>query len=210
MSHKNHFFVFLILLSNVLYGEVTLADTEEPTKEWELLTSESKIEFTGKQMGVPTSGSFSDFDTKIIFDQNNLDTSYVLVSVDLKSVETPYEILTKVVQTEDWFDIERYPKAVFESNNIKYKGNTEKYSFIAHGIISLRGIKGPIDFHFNILPPSDLKQIEKENLKHVQGKLIMQRTLFGVGQGDWGDTSIVDDNVEIEVNFIVMEKQTSP
>ncbi|MBE03686.1 MAG: hypothetical protein CMD67_00940 [Gammaproteobacteria bacterium] len=209
MTFNKATLVIIILIQFSILGSTAIANGKLERNQWALLSSASQIKFTGKQMGVPTSGTFSSFDAKIIFDKNTLEESYVLITLELESVKTAYAILADVLKSEAWFNVNLYPQAIFESTDIKFQKDSENFEYIASGMLTLRGVKQLVEFNFNILPTKDLDKNKKLNQAHVNGILTVKRKSFGVGQGEWGDTSIVDNNVNIEIDIIAEKHFTN-
>ncbi|HQV23154.1 MAG TPA: YceI family protein, partial [Agitococcus sp.] len=79
-----------------------------------------------------------------------------------------------------------YPQAVFKSNKIISKG-TQRYQ--AQGTLTLKNIsqKVNLDFVLNI----------KDKQAKAQGTAQLDRTVFGVGQGEWAATDSIPAMVKV-------------
>lgn len=158
---------------------------------WQIIPSESSISFTGTQNGAPASGSFKKFTGNIQMDLNQLSDSKVKVIVDINSLSMPYSTFTDTLLTSDWFNVARFPTAVFEATHFTKTGENE---YQANGTLTIRDKTEPVTLTFVAMPLSN-------NKEQVKGSTVLKRTVFGVGQGAWADTSTVKDDVQ--VSFVI-------
>jgi len=174
--------------------------------EWAVLKPESKLEFAGLQMGVPTGGEFTAFTSTIAFDRDNLSASSVRVVIDLGSMATPLPLIAQILVQEPWFDIANHPQGVFEA--VEFRQVTDM-NYEANGMLTLRGVTRPVSFSFEFT--SYGKDPEQQGwLKAILlGEATMQRTAFGIGKGEWGATNIVADDVTVTVR-LTAKKQIVP
>ena len=174
--------------------------------EWAVLKPESKLEFAGLQMGVPTGGEFTAFTSTIAFDRDNLSASSVRVVIDLGSIATPLPLIAQILVQEPWFDIANHPQGIFEAG--EFRQVTDMH-YEANGMLTLRGVTLPVSFSFEFA--SYGKDPEQQGwLKAILlGEATMQRTAFGIGKGEWGATNIVADDVTVTVR-LTAKKQIMP
>lgn len=163
--------------------------------EWEIIPDKSKITFTGTQNDAPVTGSFKKFSGTIQFDLNQLANNKVQITIDMNSIATSFSDLTSTLATPDWFDINVFPKATFEAHHFK-KISEKQYE--AEGSLTIRNRTVPVVLKFSAdeLPNNEAK---------VEGSTTLKRSAFGVGQGEWADTSSVKDDVQ--VNFMITSKK---
>jgi polyisoprenoid-binding protein YceI len=163
--------------------------------EWEILPEKSKITFTGVQNDSPVTGSFKKFSGVIQFDLNQLTNNKVQIIIDMNSVSTSFSDLTTTLITPDWFDVSIFPNATFEAHHFKKLNDTQ---YEADGSLTIRNRTVPVVLKFSAteLPNNEAK---------VEGATTLKRTAFGVGQGEWADTSSVKDDVQ--VNFLITAKK---
>src|SRR5690606_23683915 len=90
------------------------------------------------------------------------------------------------LRSADLFDVKRFPGSRYVADQFTARGGN-KYS--ATGQLTLRDVTRavPIEFTFE-------HQGEEAWLK---GKANIKRLDFGVGQGEWRDTSMVGNDVEV-------------
>jgi polyisoprenoid-binding protein YceI len=185
---------FLLILGALLLIAAEPADAAS----WNVIEDESRVEFSGNQMGVPTTGEFQSFTSEIDFDIAALTESTVSVVIDVTSVTAPYPVLAQVLKQEPWFNVADFPNATITISNIS---KVEDDQFNAAGTLTLRGITQPLDFAFSFTAFGPDPDRAGWSRAVMTGETTVQRTTFGVGQGEWGDTSIVADDVIIRVQL---------
>lgn len=163
---------------------------------WQMVADESSITFTGIQNNAPVSGSFKRFNADIAFDENELSNSRVNIVVDMSSVFTSFSDFISTLLTAEWFNVMQFPHAVFKSSQfVRVKDNV----YSAKGTLTIRDKTIPIAFNFYVTTLS-------ENKKKVTGKVQLKRTNFDVGQGEWGDTDLVKNDVEVAFTITAVKK----
>lgn len=180
------FAIFILLLPFICYAAVP---------SWQILPNESSITFTGTQNGAPASGNFKKFSGVIHFDPDHLNDSTVRFVIDMNSVTTSYSDFTTTLITEDWFNVKLFPEAIFESSHFTKTGDN-KYQ--AAGTLTIRDKTIPVTLSFDAKPLSATKVL-------VQGNTVIKRTQFGVGQGEWGDTDAVKDDVLVNFSLTALK-----
>ena len=161
--------------------------------QWNIIPNESSITFTGTQNNAPASGSFKKFTGDIAFDSNQLNASKVRIVVDMTSLTASYSTFTDTLLTADWFDVKKYPQAVFEATHFTKTGNN---AYQANGTLTIRNKTLPVTVSFNT------ESLSNTNKKvRAKGSVMIKRLDYGVGQGQWADTSLVKN--EVQVNFTI-------
>lgn len=152
-----------------------------------LLPAQSDISFVFKQMGVPVEGHFKKFDAQISFDAAKPATNKVTFTVDiasatLGSAETDAE-LPKAV----WFNTAKFPQATFASTAFKALGGG-KYEVA--GKLSVKGQSRDV-----VVP---LAMTQAGAVTTATGAFPIKRLGFKIGEGEWADTSMVADDVQVK------------
>jgi polyisoprenoid-binding protein YceI len=128
-------------------GEATSEKTA-PKQGGETLTispDNSKIDFVAAKVTRSHNGSFKKFTGTIDLLNNDALQSIVSVSIDANSVETDEPDLTKHLQTPDFFDVAKFPKANFVSTKIE-ASNANGATHSITGNFELHGVKKSISF----------------------------------------------------------------
>lgn len=154
---------------------------------WQVNAKKSRLGFVSSWSGEPVLGEFSDWQANIVFAENALEKSHIEVKVNLAKVSTGDSQRDEALPTADWFNAEQYPQAIFKSNKIISKG---KQRYQAQGTLSLKNVsqKVTLDFVLNV----------KDKLAKAQGTAQLDRTVFGVGQGEWAATDSIPAVVKVQ------------
>ncbi len=158
--------------------------------------AKSSVTATAKQIGVPMEGKFKKFDATVDFDPAKLATSSAKVEIDVSTFEIGDAETTKEVKGKDWFDAGKYPKAVFQSTSIK-AGAAGKYDVA--GKLTIKGKT------VDVTVPATYRQ--EAGGQVFEGVLPIKRTVFNIGDGEWKDTSVVADDVQIKFHIVTPAKK---
>lgn len=150
----------------------------------------SSLNFQTSWSGEAVQGRFDSWKAEILFSPDALDRSKVTVAIDMNSAKTGDEQRDASLPASDWFDAATHPKAVFTAAKFEKKGEG---LFVAHGMLDLRGVKKPVDLPFKLKIVGDKAQ--------MSGEISLDRTLFGVGQGEFTATDQVPANVKVRVQL---------
>lgn len=148
----------------------------------------SAIGFTTGWSGQPIEGRFKRWTADILFSPDALDASRIRVAVDTASADTGDEQRDASLSTGDWFDTGAHPKATFAATRFSRAGEGR---FVAHGQLTLRGVSRPLDLPFRLKIDGDRAE--------VSGVTSLDRTVFGVGQGEWTSTDQIPAKVTVTV-----------
>ncbi|WP_296493082.1 YceI family protein [Rhodoferax sp.] len=151
-----------------------------------LLPAQSSIAFEIKQMGVPVQGHFKKFDAQINFDAAKLATSKVTFNVDIGSATMGSPEMDYELPKATWFNAAKFPQAQFTSSAFKALGGG-KYE-----VAGQLAIKGQTR---EVLVPLTMAQAGA--VTTATGVLPIKRLAFKIGDGEWADTSMVADDVQI-------------
>lgn len=178
---------FIFLLPALLL--LTPALAAAPT--WNILPQDSSLTFTAIQNDAPVSGEFKKFSADISFDPLQAAGNKVKITIDMNSLTDPYGEISDTLKGKDWFDTTKYPTAVYQCSNFIKTGDK---TWEAKGMLTIRDKTLPVTLSFT-------QEQYTGNAARIKGSTTIQRTAFGVGQGEWSDTSAVKDDVKI--NFVV-------
>jgi cytochrome b561/polyisoprenoid-binding protein YceI len=172
-------------------AKVTAPKIEAPVA-W-TIQSGSTLGFSTAWSGQPIEGGFKRWDGDILFSPDALAKSKLTIRVDLASVSTGDDQRDATLPTPDWFDATAHPTAVFIASRFKATGHD---SFVANGTLTLRGVTRPVAVAFT------LKITDDEAV--AQGSASVDRTAFGVGQGEWAATDQIP--AEVKLSFSLKAK----
>jgi len=175
--------------ANVATTTNTAAAPATAGKKEELaITSEnSKVEFTGSKVTGKHDGGFKKFTGTIELVDAKVESSSVSVDIDVASVFTDADGLTKHLQTGDFFEVEKFPKATFKSTKIVADPSKGPGSYTVTGDLTLRGVTKAVTF------PATINISESEVA--VLAEFSINRKDFGILYAGKADDLIRDDVV---------------
>ena len=157
---------------------------------WIIDKSASQLGFRSSMGGTPFSGTFRRWDARISFDPAALGKSSVTVAVDLASASTGDASRDQSLPTSDWFDTSRFPRATFTSNSFKSLGGNR---YAAAGVLTIKGVARPVVLPFQVAIAGDTAR--------AQGALAINRSVFGVGKGQFAGPDSIPFNVQVVVRI---------
>jgi polyisoprenoid-binding protein YceI len=152
-----------------------------------LVPAQSQISFTSRQMGVPVDGSFRKFDAQVAFDPKKPEAASIAMTIDLASVSLGVAETEAELAKPDWFAVKQFPQATFQSTSVKP---------LAAGKFEIAGklaIKGAAR---DVVVPVALTQGDGRTT--ATGAFVIKRLDFRIGDGEWKDTSMVADDVQVK------------
>jgi polyisoprenoid-binding protein YceI len=189
------------LLSAATYAATPVAAKNTPAKPApvkaatpagnQLLPAQSEVRFTAKQMGVPMQGMFSKLTGSVQWSAAKPEASHIRLEIPVASATVGSPEMDDELPKAEWFGASQFPTAVFESSAVSALGGNR---FEVLGTLSIKGVKLPVKTEATVLPnPAD-----KDATSTASGSLGIARLAYKIGQGSWGDTSVVADAVQIQ------------
>jgi polyisoprenoid-binding protein YceI len=163
-----------------------------------LAAAQSEIAFTSRQMGVPVDGKFTRFDAQLTFDPKKPETSKVAFTVDLTSVSIGSGEVEAELAKPGWFDTKKQPQATFQSTAFKPAGAGK---FDVSGKLSIKGQAQ------DVVVPVTVQQSGSNAT--ATGTFTLKRLAYKIGDGEWNDTSIVADEVQVRFKLALTGLPTS-
>ena len=147
----------------------------------------SKVLFIGSKVTGKHEGGFNKFSGSIDLVNEKPEESSVKIDIETSSVFTDEDGLTKHLQTGDFFEVERFPKASFASTKIVSDTAKGANNYTVTGDLELRGVKKSITFPATIsVTPTDVS---------VDSEFSINRKDFGIVYAGKADDLIRDDVV---------------
>jgi polyisoprenoid-binding protein YceI len=167
----------------------TLAAPPAFAAQWQV-GGDASLAFAGRYQGEGFAGRFQRFDAAIRFDGNDLATASFTVEVDLASASTGNEDYDSTVVGPEFFDVERFPKARFVTTAFRKTGDR---SYEADATLTLRDRSQPLVFPFTFVRDGDSARLT--------ATVVIKRLDYEVGTGDWTDTELIANEVEVRVDL---------
>lgn len=152
----------------------------------QLQAAGSEIAFVTRQMGVPVEGRFGRFSAQIALDPKKPETGRVAFTIDTGSARFGAAETDAEVPKPAWLNVAKFPQATFQSGAIKALGGGR---FEVSGQLTIKGATQPV------VVPVQVTQAGANST--ASGSFTIKRLAFKVGEGEWADTSMVADDVQV-------------
>ena len=167
-------------------GAATLLGSNAAIAQQKVDAAKSEITFVSKQMGVPVEGRFRKFDAQVSFNPKQPAAGKIAFSVDLGSVTVSPDADAELPKAV-WFNVPKFPQATFQSAAIKAAGPGK---FEVAGKLAIKGSSHDVSV------PVTLTQAGA--VTTASGSFTLKRLDFKIGEGDWADTSMVANDVQVK------------
>lgn len=153
----------------------------------------SSVSATFKQLNVPVEAKFRKFIAHIDYEAGKAATAKAVVEIDVTSFDLGDPDYNKEVLKKEWFNAAQFPKASFVSTAIvPMPGPAGRLT--VSGKLTIKGKTTDVSF------PLTLKQDAGRQV--FDGALPIKRLIYGIGEGEWKDTSVVADEVIIKFHVV--------
>ncbi|RDS82974.1 polyisoprenoid-binding protein [Dyella monticola] len=156
--------------------------------------SGSTLGFTSNFQGSSFDGHFEKWTAAISYDPAKLATSKFDVTVTLATAKTGDNDRDSALPGTDFFDVAKYPQAHFVTTTFHQQGN----QVIADGMLTLRGVTKPVSVSVVFKPQGQSATLD------VSGTV--KRLDFGVGGGQYADTSVIGPDVKVTAHLVLAGK----
>jgi polyisoprenoid-binding protein YceI len=154
----------------------------------------STLAFAGTFQGAGFNGSFGRWTAAIRYDAAHLATSTFDVNVDLASARTGDKDRDTALPGADFFNIAKFPQARFVTTAFRQSGA----QVLADGNLTLHGVTKPVTLTVTFKPQGHGATLD------VSGTI--KRLDFGVGGGDYADTSVIAAEVKVTAHLQLVAK----
>ena len=154
----------------------------------------SKLGFSGTFQGQAFNGTFGKWTANISYDAAKIASSKFDVDVDLASVKTGDSDRDGALPGADFFNVAKFPKAHFVTTGFRQNGA----DVVADGNLTLRGVTKPVSLNVTFKPQGAGATLD------VSGTV--KRLDFGVGGGEYADTSVIGADVKINAHLVLTAK----
>jgi polyisoprenoid-binding protein YceI len=147
----------------------------------------SSIQFTIKNFGINTGGSFSGIQGNITFDINHLNEANFNVSIDANSINTGSTMRDDHLREDTYFDVKNYPRISFVST--KVTPSTTAGTLLIFGKLTIKNQTKDIFFPFTATATN--------NGYLFKGSFDINRRDFGIG-----GMSTISNNLEVQLSVL--------
>ena len=154
----------------------------------------STLVFASNYQGETFTGRFGSFTTTMSFDPKQLATSKLDVAIQLAGTQTGNKDRDDTLVSADFFNVGKFAQARYTATKFRALGGNQ---YAADGTLTLRGASKPVTLTFTWTPGAQ---------PVLTGKATVKRLDFGVGGGDWADTSTIPNEVAISTKVVLKPK----
>lgn len=151
----------------------------------------SALTFATRYQGEVFTGRFPAFQTRLRFDPARPAEGSLDVTIPLAGVTTGDGDRDGSLKGGDFFNIAKFPQARFVATKFRALGGNR---YAADGQLTLRGVSRPVTLTFTWTPGAT---------PVLAGQATVKRLDFGVGGGDWADTSIIPNDVAVSTRVLL-------
>ena len=152
-----------------------------------LVPQQSEVSFSVKQMGVPVEGRFRKFDAQLALDPKKPEAGKVTITIDTASASFGVADTDAELPKAAWFSAAKFPQATFQSNAIKAASANRL------DVTGKLTVKGTVR---DVTIPVTLAQAG--GVTTATGTFHIKRLDFKIGEGEWADTSMVANDVQVK------------
>ena len=157
---------------------------------WTIDMDNSTLGFEASVFGSSVPGTFKTWEANVSFDTAALETSSVSVVIDMASADTADGTRDSSLKGDEWFATDEHPQATLSSTAFRSTGDG---NFEMDADLTMRGQTNPLTLPFTLTEQGDGVV--------ATGSVSIDRTDYGVGQGDFLTGSTVGLDVLITIDI---------
>lgn len=150
----------------------------------------SRLTFAGTYQGEVFTGSFPAFATTFSFDPKQLAASKLDVAIQMAGATTANADYDGEMRGAAFLDIAKFAQARYTATRFRALGGNQ---YAADGTLNLHGISKPVTLTFTWTPGA---------MPVLTGKATVKRLDFGVGTGEWADTSLIPNGIAVSTKVV--------
>jgi len=154
---------------------------------------ESDVRFIADVTGEATVGIFTTSTVIATLDENNLANSSISATVTTASITSENYQVAGSLPDADWFDVENYPQALFESTNIESNGEGE---LLVTGDLTMKAVTKSVTFTMSLTTEAERQM--------ARGTFPIDRRDFLMGLDSQASSDYVAFEVQIAFAFEIL------
>jgi polyisoprenoid-binding protein YceI len=167
------------------------------TGAWTVDPAASRFTFSATLSGGEFQGSFGTYTADIVFDPADLAGSRFKVVVSTASARTGDAERDTALVGPEFFATSQWNSATWVADRFEAAGPGR---WVAHGRLTLRGVTRNQDVAFTFAPQPAAGKAR------LAGTALVRRLDYGIGQGDWQDTSVLANEVRLSFDLVLQRK----
>lgn len=138
-------------------------------------------------LGATAEGSFKGFAGSVSFDPTNLANASIKATIDAKTINTGINLRDNTMRSNDYFDVEKYPKISMISTKIEK--TTKENEYIGYFNLTIKNVTKNIKFPFIFVQTNDKGTFT--------GSFSINRTEYKIG----GKSALLGDTATIYITL---------
>ena len=167
------------------------------TTAWTADPVASRFTFGATLAGGEFEGTFGSYTADIVFDPADLAGSRFSVVVNTASARTGDKERDTTLVGPDFFATSQWNSATWVADRFEASGPGR---WVAHGRLTLRGVTRNQDVAFTFV------EQPAAGTARLAGTALVRRLDYGIGQGDWQDTSLLGNEVRLAFDLVLRRK----
>ena len=194
---KSKFSLYFGMLAQALLATlfISAAGSAYAVEYSSIDAAKSKITFTSKLMGSKISGSFGKFSGRVSFNPDEPEKAKANLVIETSSFNAGGEELQEEAKGKDWFSTKLFPTANYVTDSVKSTGPN---TLDVHGTLNIKGKAVPLLISVKY-------QMQGKQMVFDASFQVL-RLDFGLGAGNWADTSAVTNEVPVNVHLVLNQK----
>ena len=208
---------FVAVFPAVLQAQTPPAGRPLTIQEYAVDAGHSIVEFSIGFAFSRVKGRFTHSTGTILYDAADPSRSSITVVIDARTIDTGWPHRDEHLRTSDFFDVEKYPTIVFQSDRLTQTAT----GWRADGRLTMHGVTRPVSIPFRFTRPPTRSPESNWMILNAEGALRLARADFGIFGGStfnsWFDKAraatmadSVDVMLEIEGWNADAQSQRSP
>ena len=177
-----------ILLVSMLAAAGVAAD------EWRM-QGDGELLFEATWEGETVPGRFHGFEVYLDTVDGDIAGSELTVTVQLDSADMDDPDMNEAIAGAEWFAVSEHPVATYTSESIEAGADG---GYVAEGHLDLKGVRLPVSVPF--------EWTESGGLAAMRGEVVIDRTRFDVGSGEWASNEPIGTGVRVRFD-LALERQ---
>ena len=172
----------------------TLAVSAAFADEWRM-QGEGELLFQPTWEGESLPGRFGEFDVRLDTGDGGVTGAKLEVTVNLDSADMDDPDINEAIAGAEWFAVSEHPVATYTSDSIDTGPDG---GYVAKGHLDLKGVRLPVTV--------PVQWSESGGLGEMSGDVVIDRTRFEVGSGEWASGDTIGTEVRVSFNVILQRQ----
>ena len=169
--------MFLTILKKLFLGLLFFQAWVTQAQVWK--PTSASITFKIKHaLGATADGSFKGLVGTVVFDPKELSNATIKASIDAKTIDTDLKIRDKNLRSEEYFDVEKYPKITMVSQ--KFEKGAKENDYVGTFSLTLKKTTKVIKIPFSFVQNGTTAQMKSTfQLNRVDYEIGEKSSLLG-------------------------------